>query len=212
MEGSGVTNYATDKPSYAYSTVTTEFDDALLQREIVTPTQVFLAKGASLEEANRLVMLREAKNDSVDPSCQSSDDHDDDDFSDDDEIMQRYRQQRQQQSSSVHFIQRNEWQRHVNEASLQTWVVVCLTSSDTERTGRIEQAVTEMAHTTSRMQFVFIPYQQAIEGKWPLHHLPCLFLYRHGVLQKQMMQLTHIQTMESLYELLQSTIEKLESK
>jgi hypothetical protein len=210
MEGSGVTNYATDKPSYAYSTATTEFDDALLQRDIVTPTQVFLAKGASLEEAQRLVALREATNVNVDPTTS---DVDDDSFSDDEEIMQRYRQQRQQQASSVQYIQRNEWHRHVNEASLQQWVVVCLTSSDTERTGRIEQAVQEVARATSGMQFVFIPYQQAIiEGNWPLHNLPCLFLYRHGVLQKQMMQLTHIQSTEALYELLQSTIEKLDSR
>ncbi|GAX29483.1 hypothetical protein FisN_16Hh074 [Fistulifera solaris] len=154
MEGSGVTNYATDKPSYAYSTATTEFDDALLQRDIVTPTQVFLAKGASLEEAQRLVALREATNVTVDPTTS---DVDDDSFSDDEEIMQRYRQQRQQQASSVQYIQRNEWHRHVNEASLQQWVVVCLTSSDTERTGRIEQAVQEVARATSGMQFVFIP-------------------------------------------------------
>ncbi|GAX26246.1 hypothetical protein FisN_16Lh074 [Fistulifera solaris] len=212
MEGSGVTNYATDKPSYAYSTATTEFDEALLQRDIVTPTQVFLAKGASLEQAQRLVMLREVKNVTIDPT-NSDDDDDDDDFSDDEEIMQRYRQQRHQQATSVHYIQRNEWHRHVNEASLKQWVVVCLTSSDTERTGHIEQAVKEVARsTTSGMQFVFIPYQHAIEGNWPFHNLPCLFLYRYGVLQKQMMQLTYIHTMESLYELLQSTIENLDSK
>jgi hypothetical protein len=40
MQGRGVTNYSTSKPSHEYTTSTSEFDDALLQRGIVSFEQV----------------------------------------------------------------------------------------------------------------------------------------------------------------------------
>jgi hypothetical protein len=40
MQGRGVTNYATSKPSHEYTTATTEFDDALLKRGIISFEQV----------------------------------------------------------------------------------------------------------------------------------------------------------------------------
>ena len=54
MQGRGVTNFSADKPSHTITTATTEFDDALISRGIVTTEQVMLAKGASPEEAQRL--------------------------------------------------------------------------------------------------------------------------------------------------------------
>lgn len=226
MEGHGVTNYATDKPTFALTPSTTEFDDALLHRNIVTHSQVMLAKGASsTEEANRLTELllaskKTKKNPTVEtPSQDDSNNSDDDDsFDDDDEVLQRYRMQRtaqikqQQSSSSLQYIQKSDWPRCVNDASHQQWVVVCLTSSDTERTGCMERAVQELSKTCiPHVQFVLIPYQQAIDERWPLQNLPCLFLYRHGVMQKQLLGLAHNHTKESLYDLLQSHIEELES-
>lgn len=222
MEGSGVTNYAVDKPTFAWSTSTTEFDDALLKRNIVTQHQVMLAKGASDQEANRLTQLKENGNNNNNnnnneenhDSCRSDDSSSSsfNDNDDDDTVLQRYRQQRTAQwqssfSTTVLYIQRSEWNRHVNEASHAKWVVVCLTSSDTERTGCMERAVQELAEL-GRMhhpvQFVLIPYHQAIDHPhWSVEHLPCLFLYRHGVVQKQLMRLAHI-TAETLYELLHS--------
>jgi hypothetical protein len=47
MEGRGVTNYSTGKPSYGFSSATTEFDDALTSRGIVTFEQAMIAKGAT---------------------------------------------------------------------------------------------------------------------------------------------------------------------
>lgn len=40
MQGRGVTNYSTSKPTHEYTTNTTEFDDALLQRGIINFEQV----------------------------------------------------------------------------------------------------------------------------------------------------------------------------
>ena len=58
MDGRGVTNYSTDKPSYGFSTATTEFDDALMSRGVVTFEQAMIAKGASPQEARRLSEMK----------------------------------------------------------------------------------------------------------------------------------------------------------
>ena len=58
MDGRGVTNYSTDKPSYRFSTATTEFDDALMSRGVVTFEQAMIAKGASPQEARRLSEMK----------------------------------------------------------------------------------------------------------------------------------------------------------
>ena len=230
-----MTNYATDKPSFAHSCETTEFDDALLQRGIVNRTQVMLAKGASLEEANRLVVLSKeqqqghlqdsggvkeqesVKQQQQQTAAAADDDEDDDDesFLDDDDndyFLERYRQERmaqlrldqqdkRQRFGDIFLIDRTEWTKHVNEASEQAWVVVCLTSSDQERTGSMERAVTELAPQQHTVKFVLIPAHQAIEN-WPQDNLPTLFLYRHGKLQKQLVKLPCDMSSEELCEVL----------
>lgn len=40
MQGRGVTNYSTSKPTHGFTTSTSEFDDALLQRGIISFEQV----------------------------------------------------------------------------------------------------------------------------------------------------------------------------
>ena len=108
MEGRGVTNYSLNKPSYAFTAATTEFDDALIKRGIVTHEQAIFAKGASSEEARRLVVASKSKSISTSVERQHNT-HDDttlkedfgesdsdleDDDDDDDDFLQKYRQQR----------------------------------------------------------------------------------------------------------------------
>lgn len=159
MEGRGVTNYSSDKPSYGFSTATTEFDDALVSRGIVTFEQAMLAKGASPAEALRLTKLHEqgqeimtggqATTKNVDGSFyeQVADGNDtalngstDDD---DEEFMSKYRQMRLREMKSerinhvrpnkhgdVVHIARSDWNREVNEASNDgMWVIVTLSRS-----------------------------------------------------------------------------------
>jgi len=139
MEGRGVTNYSLDKPSYAFTSSTTEFDDALMKRGVVTHQQAIMAKGASAEEAQRLVHLkqtsimmkkssRNTNNNDIfggsrsynsDSNSDSDDVHDsDDDTDEDDEFLQRYRQKRlaelqqqQQQPSSNTKTTKHDEQR-----------------------------------------------------------------------------------------------------
>ena len=154
MEGRGVTNYNTDKPSYGFSTETTEFDEALLSRGIITFEQAMLAKGASPSEAIRLTRLheQEQKGSSGDrdrfekqnlverDGNDSSDNQSNED--DDEEFMEKYRQMRlnelrsgkskpgQKKFGDVIHIKRSDWTREVNDASKDgLWVVVNLTRS-----------------------------------------------------------------------------------
>ena len=95
MDGRGVTNYSTDKPSYGFSTITTDFDDALMSRGVVTFEQAMIAKGASPQEARRLSEMK--FNDSVEKkqSEQQSTERNREEISDDDdEFIHKYRQQR----------------------------------------------------------------------------------------------------------------------
>lgn len=116
MAGRGVTNYSTSKPSCAYSTSTTEFDDALLSRGIITFEQAMLAKGASPDEALRLTALNNndkhknnnnsnnnnnncaeagtfhRKNGDIDDEQPSEDD--DDSRKDDEQFLESYRKMR----------------------------------------------------------------------------------------------------------------------
>lgn len=116
MDGAGVTNYSVDKPTYGYTTGTTQFDDALMQHGVITRTQALVAKGATVCQAQALLQAeRQTKeawneiqvrhwNDNDDDKEHASDsegdDSDDDDsYNDllddaDDEVLQRYRQLR----------------------------------------------------------------------------------------------------------------------
>ena len=204
MEGQGVTNYSLDKPSYAFTAATTEFDDALMKRGIVTHEQAIFAKGASSEEAKRLVA--EAKQASLERinnnnavNTEEADESDSDFDDDDDEFLQKYRQQRLAEMKQEHgntdetskqksavfgdvvTIQRPEWTHHVNEASRDATVVVVLTSSNVELTGSTEAAVSTLAPLCRSIKFVTIPSNSAI-ANFPDANLPCAFVYQNGTM------------------------------
>lgn len=199
MEGRGVTNYSTDKPSFAYSARTTEFDDALLERNIVTLEQVFMAKGASEKEAQRLAALKRAQdnpNEIEEVVTENKNDSNEESDIDDDEFLAQYRRQRLQELKKksqgpygvVVPISRQDWIRQVNDDSHKAWVVVTLTSHDVERTGCIEGAANTLAPKFPSVKFVTIPSTSAI-ADWPNENLPTIFLYRDGSLQKELIRL-----------------------
>lgn len=195
LQGHGVANYNLDKPSYAFTASTTEFDDQLIRRDIVTLEAAIMAKGASQQEANRLADLQ--RNGTVIPASktqQPNDGNDDEsDNNDNDYFISKYRQERLEQwkkeceqpsFGDVIPISRPEWTYHVNEASIKSWVMVCLTA-DVERTGCIEAAMEDLAVKFPNIKFTTIHNQAAIPN-WPEENLPSLFLYRHGTMQHQL--------------------------
>lgn len=203
MEGRGVTNYSTEKPAYAFSTRTTEFDDALVERNIVTLEQAFMAKGASAEDAQRLAALKRAEDNPDDDNEEfvvtenksGADSEDDESDESDDEFLEHYRRQRLEELKKskgpygeVIPISRPDWTREVNDDSHKAWVVVTLTSQDVERTGCVEAAANNLAPKFPSVKFVTIPSTSAI-ANWPNENLPTVFLYRKGSLQKEFIRL-----------------------
>jgi len=144
MEGRGVTNFSTGKPSHGFTTSTTEFDDALIQRGIVSIEQAMMAKGAGVEDAIRLAEEKRRGVSSLSKSnCSNvltvtsdggidrgdgtnSDDDDDvsdddsleDCFDDDDDFMQRYRQKRLDQLKQEHETRNTSELSHSQPSSI----------------------------------------------------------------------------------------------
>mmetsp|Transcript_4879 Transcript_4879/g.13777 ORF Transcript_4879/g.13777 Transcript_4879/m.13777 type:complete len:335 (+) Transcript_4879:87-1091(+) len=52
--GGNKISYGLDRPEYEYSTSTTQFDDELMKRDVISFEQAMMAKGASAAEARRL--------------------------------------------------------------------------------------------------------------------------------------------------------------
>jgi hypothetical protein len=197
MQGRGVTNYTVNKPSHALTTATTEFDDALIQRGIVTAEQVMLAKGASPEEAFRLAREKESdtkpqdvakpaevrqKNADDEESPSDSDSFDDED----DGFFERYRDERLAQldaninNETVHHISRDDWPYRVNEASQDKWVVVTLLDSGIRRQEILQELHHFARQYSSKISFVTIEAREAVPN-WPTERVPAVFLYREGI-------------------------------
>lgn len=213
MEGRGVTNFSVDKPSHGFTTKTTQFDDELIRRGIVTTEQAMMAKGASAEEAIRLANEKRGKNTSAIPQQQQpevqskpdSDESDDDSFEDDfddDAFLQEYRQQRleelkQEQAakqlshssqSSVSHIARYQWKQAVNEASTDGWVLVTMVEASGDRKDRVVQELqrfsNEFGNEDELPSLLTIDAGDAIPN-WPQERVPAMFAYKDGVKQHE---------------------------
>eukprot|EP00557_Chaetoceros_sp_GSL56_P009087 CAMPEP_0176491992 /NCGR_PEP_ID=MMETSP0200_2-20121128/8733_1 /TAXON_ID=947934 /ORGANISM="Chaetoceros sp., Strain GSL56" /LENGTH=297 /DNA_ID=CAMNT_0017889469 /DNA_START=97 /DNA_END=990 /DNA_ORIENTATION=- len=217
MQGRGVSNYSTEKPSHSFSTNTTQFDDELLARKIITFEQAMMAKGASSAEARRLALLKiEQDNKSQQEKIQynlqdetakankdfGEDGEDDENITNenDEAEISQYRTKRlvQLQCGNVIPISRTEWTREVNESSHSQWVVILLTCTSSapnlnpyhrEICQKVEQDIIPyLAGKFNEVKWVSIPSKGAIEN-WPDDNLPTLFCYRRGKLQCQLVGL-----------------------
>lgn len=205
MQGRGVTNFSGDKPSYALSTQTTEFDDQLIQRGIVSREQVMMAKGASPEEAVRLAQENqgtskedpeeETRKQQHQSNLQEENDDDSDldmlEDGDDDDFFAKYRQERLAQlkqehsssnSSTVEHITRDQWKERVNDASSDRWVLVTLTDAPNHQ--NILQELHQLGRQYTYFTLLTIDAAQAIPN-WPSERVPSIFCYREGVKQHE---------------------------
>ncbi len=87
---------------------------------------------------------------------------------------------------------------------MKRWVFVCITSADTGRTGRVEEAVRELAGDYRMTKFVLIPSRSAIPN-WPDSNLPSIFLYRHGKMQSELVRLSPETSVDQLEETLRES-------
>lgn len=196
------------RPSVEFTAETTQFDDELIKRGIISHEQAIYRKGATAEEAQRLASAAASQAEPLPPPEQTRDSDSDDEFLDD-EFLERYRSQRIQEMSSakkkgsfgqVVPISRSSWRHEVNQASEKAWVVVCLLSNgDSDRTVLMERAMNELAPEYSHVKFVTIVSDQAVQN-WPEENLPSLFLYRDGKMKHELVRLSQTLDTEGLVE------------
>lgn len=213
MEGRGITNYSTSKPSHSFTTKTTEFDDELLKRGIITPEEAILAKGAAPDEVLRLTHLNErvttntnvlisSRRNYDNKNCESSRSN----TEHEEYLMQIYRKKHLHNIKYticnfgfVMPITRAEWMKEVNEASAEgRWVIVLLTSQNSSAASHLQldlchlmedKIIPTLAKKFDSLKFVSIPSKNAIPD-WPENQLPTLFFYRYSKLQHQLVGLS----------------------
>jgi len=200
MQGRGITNYSTN-PSHSFTTQTTEFDDALLKRNIITFEQAMMAKGATFEEAKLLSEAKKEKDEAISQKSVCRVENKTFDLDENDQAeLEEYRSKRltQLQHGNVIPISRTEWNHEVNEASYSQWVVIILTSTSSapnliphhrDLCVKVEQEIIpHLAGKFSEVKWISIPSKSAIEN-WPDDNLPTLFCYRQGKMQCQLVGL-----------------------
>ena len=175
--------------------------DLLLKEEV--DKQIEKQGGVSVDyfnaDKNKASTAKKAASEDGDGDGSDSDGEDDDAF------LQSYRASRLQELQkstspsspqspssstrgygSVLEIARPDWQREVNDASLDgRWVAVLLVGHGSSECRLVEDAVTQLAEKfKTDVKFVKIRSEAAIQN-WPEANLPTLFFYRDGELQKQ---------------------------
>lgn len=194
--------YDVNKPTFAYTEATTQFDDELIRRGIITKEQAIIRKGASVSEARRIIheaSQQRKQQLSLASSISSSEEEEEDDEADR-EAMLQYQQRRLQDYKQdiiygeVISISRSDWTREVNNV-VKDWVVVNLTcegniasASHWNECKKIEDAMHRLAKRFPHIKFVSIPSTSAIEN-WPSDNLPTVFLYKDGSMQHQLIGL-----------------------
>ena len=194
--------YDVNKPTFAYTEATTQFDDELIRRGIITKEQAIIRKGATVSEARRIIdeaSQQRKQQFSLASSISSEDEEDEEDR----EAMFQYQQRRLQDYKQdviygeVIFISRSDWKREVNNV-IKDWVVVNLTSEGNSTSAshwnecqKVEDAMHRLAERFPHVKFVSIPSTSAIEN-WPSHNLPTIFLYKDGSMQHQLIGLQEL--------------------
>lgn len=208
-----MTNYSVDKPSYGFTAATTQFDDALIRHGVINETQALVAKGASVQEAQRLLHDKQEKQeigenaplktwysdkkDLAEDDDNGGDEDDYDDWLQEDDILQRYRQlrfdemkaasQEDRSRGIVESISRDEWTVKVNKASEDgTRVVICLTTNCARHDFLDACTVLAQRHRSNR--FVTLPSKEAL-ADWP-HPEPSILVYKNGKLWREFFRLT----------------------
>ena len=214
---SGLTNYNVDKPTYAHSGETTQFEDSLMRHGVITKEQALLNKGMDSESVAKVLahdVVEEYEkihggedsridyhhqNNKIDIHKRASDSEDssdyDDDSEDDSNFMEQYRNARlgqlketkaKNKFGNFEFIDRTDWEREVNEGSLNgQWVVVVLCSNAVEEAVICEREFVLVAAKFRATKFLKIRSTSAIEN-WPDENLPAVFCYRDGEMQIQL--------------------------
>mmetsp|Transcript_10230 Transcript_10230/g.12411 ORF Transcript_10230/g.12411 Transcript_10230/m.12411 type:complete len:295 (+) Transcript_10230:96-980(+) len=200
-----------------YSGTTTQFDDVLIEKGIITKEQALLAQGMDVDSVAEVLVKEKleemgffdetieqdkTKKEIIqETSLNKLDELEDDDDFDDESFLQQYREQRMaelkiKQSSeifgSVHEISKSDWIREVNEASKNFWVVCHLYADHVEACSHMSTLLIRFASKFRHIKCLSIKATSAVEN-YPDNKVPALFIYHNGELQHQVI------TMDGMY-------------
>mmetsp|Transcript_19406 Transcript_19406/g.28742 ORF Transcript_19406/g.28742 Transcript_19406/m.28742 type:complete len:266 (-) Transcript_19406:45-842(-) len=193
---------------------TTEWDDILIKKGILTKDEVLRNKGIDPDEIKILEGLEKAKeihfenlkNQTLEEKLASKTGEEleelEDEFDDDleIEILEKIRHDRinemkarasRARFGSVYEINKSDWIKEVNEDSEKCFVVVHLYQDSVTECRIMEEALRILAPKFKEVKFLKIRATQAIEN-WPEKNLPTLFIYSKGALSSQIIGLSEI--------------------
>jgi len=202
--------------TYRHTGETTEWDDILIKKGIVTHEQCMIAKGLNPDdfpdpekrrqaeekaEAERIAIeaVKEIKK-LENTTEEDLDEMDEDIDMHDDKFYQEFRAKRleelkqkamQEKYGEVQEIIKADWTRDVNDASKDCWVVIHLYQDYIDECRVMEQQLEKCSRKFKAVKFLKIKATQCIEN-WPDKNLPTLFCYRDGELKEQKLGITSL--------------------
>jgi hypothetical protein len=188
--------------SHTYKTQkveTTEFEDILVKKGIIPERTELQIERATEELQKEFEQAVVNKKESVEKKLEKKSLEEVQELEDelDDDFLRRFRQKRiselqqkaqKEKFGQVFIIQRADFVRHVTEASQESWVVVELYQDGNEQSRLMSEMIQLLAQRQKATKFVRIQSTECVEN-WPDDHVPCLFLYHQGALQKKVIGL-----------------------
>jgi hypothetical protein len=200
-----------------YTGTTTQFDDVLIDKGIITKEQALLAQGMDVDSVAEILVKEKleemgffdetiergpTKDDiAKEASLNELDELEDDDDFGDESFLQKYREQRMQELKvkreseifgSVNEISKADWVREVNDASKKYWVIIHLYANHIEGCDHMNDLIIRFASKFRGVKCLRIKSTSAVEN-YPDSKLPALFIYHDGELQHQVI------TMDKMY-------------
>lgn len=80
----------------------------------------------------------------------------------------------------------SDYVKEVTEASVESWVVALLVQPGASECEALLTAMRTVAQRNKFVKFVSMVFTEAVNGSFPVHHLPCVLLYHQGKLQQQL--------------------------
>mmetsp|Transcript_38789 Transcript_38789/g.78222 ORF Transcript_38789/g.78222 Transcript_38789/m.78222 type:complete len:330 (+) Transcript_38789:197-1186(+) len=202
--------------SVPYTNTTTEFDDILIDKGIITKEQALLAHGMDPDQVADILVKERLTElgyfdepEVLDPtakqvitavgtaSAEALDRLEEDEEFCDDSFLQEFRQKRLDELKanrvtdvfgSVAEITKADWVREVNEASQEAWVLVLLRADHVDGCELLRRHLVTIAAKFRAVKCLTIPARSAVEN-FPDNRLPALFAYKEGELKHQLITL-----------------------
>jgi hypothetical protein len=199
--------------SVKFSGTTTEFDDILIARGIITKEQALVAQGMDLDSVAEILVNdklqelgffdqpEETQQTKAEAAALASlkelDELDEDGGYSDESCLGAFREKRlaelkakrsTERYGSVKEITKPEWIKEVNDASAACWVICHLYADHIDGCEVMDSVISRFAARFRSVKCLRIKARNAVEN-FPDSKLPALFFYRNGSMQHQLITL-----------------------